>query len=208
MVLGSIIVHQQLSQRCAGSAFVYRGIVGNFENVFALRALHMNIDQRASVSGLGNIERALGNFVKSFRQDGGHAEGGIKMQPHGARKTGAHLADQTVQRKLQPGPFHDGRVQLVGDVAQLFDGLFQQFLNFGGAAIHARSLLAEVHAHGIQLQSHRAQNLAHVVMQKPRNARQNGLVFIHCGKKHLCQSGLRRTCHAFIFRRTLIAHDA
>jgi hypothetical protein len=44
----------------------------------------MNIDQRASGRRHRKIQRALGDFVKSFRQDGGYAQGGVKVQPQRA----------------------------------------------------------------------------------------------------------------------------
>src|ERR1700684_2913873 len=63
VVLGSIIVHQQLSQR-RGTGVVHWGIVGDFEDVFALRAFYMNIDQRACRRCLGNVDGAFADLVK------------------------------------------------------------------------------------------------------------------------------------------------
>src|ERR1700727_811759 len=63
VVLGSIIVHQQLSQR-RGTRVGHRGIIGDFEYEFALRAFYMNIDQRACGRRLGNVDGAFSDLVK------------------------------------------------------------------------------------------------------------------------------------------------
>src|SRR5579862_3083707 len=68
VVLGSIILHQQLSQRC-GTHVVYWSIVGDLEYVFALCAFHLNIDQRAAGPRLSDVEGTLTDLIKRFRQD-------------------------------------------------------------------------------------------------------------------------------------------
>src|SRR5580658_3430556 len=45
-------------------------------------------------------------------------------------------------------------------------------------------------------------------MQEPRDAGQHGLVLVDRSEEHLCQSRCRSTCQAFVFPRTLLAHDA
>src|SRR5579864_1781200 len=122
-------------------------VVADFNDELAMRALDLDVDQRAFPPGQRILNRALADLVENFRDSGWNVSGRIVMQAQSPREIFASLTDQAIQRELQSGAFDNGRIQFVADIAKLLDGLFKQGLNFGSAAIDVRGLIGKFHSH-------------------------------------------------------------
>src|SRR5258706_4062219 len=152
MPLLSVIVHQQFPPgQCARIRFIKLAIVMHLHNELTRQPFQLDFDQRASGPRQSIIHGAFGNLVESGSERSWDVSGGIELQAQGTVKTLSDFAGHTLHGELQSRSLDNRRIQLITDVAQLFDSLLEHALNLGGSFIDAGRLLAEIHSHSIKL---------------------------------------------------------
>src|SRR5205814_7774600 len=111
--------------------------------------------------------RFFGDSLHGHAGGGGHSRRRVIDQAQTARKHLAEPASQQIERQLKPGSFHEVRIQIVTQIADLFDNLIEQILDRGGAGADRRDTALQVHSQKVELQSRGAENLGNFVVKKP-----------------------------------------